>query len=168
MKAIDPESAEWYTPPEILNRVYAVFEGRVDVDPCCNPGVPVVRARTHYRREDNGLYRPWEGTVYMNPPYGRQIGKWTHKLVSEYLVRRVPAAVALLPVKSDTKWWADLMVHVPVWCAIKGRIRFQSPTGIKDTGTFASATVLLCRDPAYVDRFVDHFEDLGMLWGKYP
>lgn len=166
MKAIDPDSAEWYTPPDLLDRIYAVLP-HIDLDPCSNPGKPLVRADTHYRKEDDGLSQTWQGVIYMNPPYGREIGKWTGKLVDEFTAGNVPAAVALLPVKSDTVWWADLMEAAPVWCAIRGRVKFQSPTGFKQTGTFASAAVLLTEDPGCIGRFVQAFGDLGTLWRRW-
>lgn len=169
MKAIDPENCEWYTPQEILVRVYAVFEGRVDVDPCCNPGDPVVRARTYYRQEDDGLKQEWKGRVYMNPPYGREIGAWTGKLISEYYrYQRTTDAIALLPVKTDTKWWESLLTISPCWCEIRGRIKFVSPTGKRDTGTFASAAVLLSRYLDIMRVFEEEFQSMGMIWGWIP
>lgn len=51
------ESAEWYTPPEIINRTLCVF-GEIDLDPCSNAGPsPNVPARERYTQETDGLVR---------------------------------------------------------------------------------------------------------------
>lgn len=49
--------------------------------------------------------------IWMNPPYGRGIGKWIQKARSE------PATVVcLVPARTDTSWWHD-------YC-MKGEVRF--------------------------------------------
>lgn len=68
------ESEEWYTPPDVLGRVRLL--GEIDLDPCSNGGSPIVPARRHFTKEDDGLVREWAGFVYMNPPYGRGIDEW--------------------------------------------------------------------------------------------
>ena len=65
----------WRTPDMLLSRLYGVF-GRFDLDPCSpvadRRGAPV-KARVRYTREDDGLVLPWFGTVFVNPPYGREL-----------------------------------------------------------------------------------------------
>lgn len=52
------ESAEWNTPPEYLAIVHSLLGG-IDLDPAsCDAANRVVRARTYYTKEDNGLTRP--------------------------------------------------------------------------------------------------------------
>lgn len=68
---------EWLTPPHIIKAL-----GTFDLDPCA----PIVRpwdtATRHYTVEDNGLAHPWEGRVWLNPPYGQQTESWMQKLVN--------------------------------------------------------------------------------------
>lgn len=62
------ETVEWYTPPDIFDRLGLAFD--LDV---ASPGadvVPWVPATTHYTKDDNGLAQPWHGLVWCNPPYG--------------------------------------------------------------------------------------------------
>jgi DNA N-6-adenine-methyltransferase (Dam) len=75
-------SDEWYTPPHIFDLATAVL-GEVDLDPSWHPDSPV-QASTTYTEADDGLVWPWHGKTWMNPPYGREIGDWTGKLVDEY------------------------------------------------------------------------------------
>lgn len=56
-------SAEWLTPPSIVEKL-----GPFDLDPCTPVNRPWNTAREHYSSE--GLYRPWKGRVWLNPPYG--------------------------------------------------------------------------------------------------
>jgi len=64
------KTAEWYTPDSIVRDVERVFGGRIYLDPCsCAEAQRVVKARTFYTADVNGLMEPWHGpTVYVNPP----------------------------------------------------------------------------------------------------
>ena len=60
------ESPEWYTPINVLDLVYQVFD--VELDPCSNSHVtPNVKTATRYTKADDGLSKVWEGTVYLIP-----------------------------------------------------------------------------------------------------
>lgn len=63
----------WTTPPELLERLYGVVGGGFGLDPCSPTRRGPVRARLRYTVEDDGLALPWRGTVFVNPPYGRQL-----------------------------------------------------------------------------------------------
>jgi len=146
-------SPEWYTPADIIRRVVGMF-GTIDLDPCSNSNTaPNVPARHHFTREDNGLSRDWFNYVYMNPPYGDEIGAWTAKLCTEYAERRVGLAIALLPARTDTAWFAPLW-DFPI-CFVRGRLKFG---GAENSAPFPSAAVYLGDDPA---MFADYFGDLG-------
>src|SRR5262245_21924087 len=115
-------SAEHYTPLDILSAVVACLGG-IDLDPCGNShDRPHVPARRHFTTADDGLGQRWDGRVFMNPPYGRVIDRWVAKLVNEYREERTTAAVALLPGRIDTRWFARLR-EFP-WCAVRGRLTF--------------------------------------------
>lgn len=79
--ATTPEDDEWYTPDWILDIVYSCFD--VDVDPCSPTHFQNVKAAIHFTRETNGLNREWNGNVFMNCPYGRELPVWINKLLKE-------------------------------------------------------------------------------------
>jgi hypothetical protein len=83
------DSGEWQTPPEVVESVVAAL-GAIDLDPCSNSGTPNVPAARHFTIADNGLDQGWRGRVYMNPPYGREIGPWIDKLAR--VLRQLPQA----------------------------------------------------------------------------
>ena len=163
MIAITPEDQEWYTPQYILDKVYNVFP--VSLDPCSN-NKQTVDAEIHYTKEDDGLTMPWGGCVFMNPPYGREIGKWVSKFLEEWTKGNIQNAILLVPVKTDTKWWGELSEYLSCWCAISGRVKFVSPDPEKQTtvGTFASAMILITREVGIRRKFTDQFSDIGVIW----
>jgi DNA N-6-adenine-methyltransferase Dam len=146
-------SPEWYTPPEIVERVLLVL-GTPDVDPCSDG--KTIPARTHFTQSDDGLSRDWSGTVYMNPPYGRGIDDWIEKLRCEYVAGRVVAAIALVPARVDTEWFRKFQ-DFPV-CFISGRLKFS---GHDNSAPFPSAAVYLGIDR---DRFYAAFSTIGVIW----
>ena len=116
-------SDEWYTPPHIFDMAAATL-GEVDLDPCWHPASPV-RASTTYTAADDGLARPWAGRVWLNPPYGREVGTWIGKLVEEYDAGRVTEALALIPARVDTEWFR-LLRSVPALLPLRPPELLQS------------------------------------------
>jgi phage N-6-adenine-methyltransferase len=151
-------TAEHYTPPEVIAAVVACLGG-IDLDPCSNSGAtPNVPARMHFTEEDDGLSRPWHGSVYMNPPYGDEIDGWVTKLCEEHRVGRVQEAIALVPARTDTQWFAKLRDHV--CCFVTGRLTF---IGNKAAAPFPSAVFYLGTD---VGAFYRAFSAVGDIWQR--
>ena len=117
----------WTTPPALLAKLYAVFGGPFTLDPCSptlDKKQAPVRARVHLTEADDGLAADWFGTVYCNPPYGRTIGRWVSKCRSSVEAGQASYVVALVPARSDTKWWhADVAGFADV-LMLKGRLYF--------------------------------------------
>lgn len=150
------ESPEHYSPQHVIERVIACMGG-IDLDPCSNShDAPNVPAAAHFTPEDDGLAQVWRGTVYMNPPYGREIDAWVEKLASEYHAGNVTEAIALVPARTDTQWWQRLNeFHV---CFVVGRLTF---IGNSDPAPFPSAVVYMGSE---VGNFAAAFDDLGPIW----
>jgi len=147
------ETPEWYTPHHVVDRVLEVFES-IDLDPCSNSRThPNVPAHRHYTQKDDGLAQTWTGRVYMNPPYGQEIGAWVRKLHEAYQTRSVCEAIALLPARTDTKWFRVLRQYPK--CFVSGRLKFGEA---KDSAPFPSVVVYLGNR---LDRFVAAFSPLG-------
>lgn len=151
------ETPEWYTPPELIACVVATL-GRIDLDPCSNVGRPNVPAASHFTVDHDGLSLPWSGLVYMNPPYGDGIGRWVEKLRAEYLAGNVTAAIALVPARTDTAWFAAL--RDGAICFVRGRLRFS---GHQNSAPFPSAAVYFGPDAA---AFVAAFQSTGDVWTR--
>ena len=132
------DSVEWYTPKNIIVLVKEVL-GSIDLDPCSNStDEPNVPAAKHFTKADDGLSRDWNGSVYLNPPYGKTIDAWIAKLVAEYECGNVTEAIALLPARTDTDWLHRLREFSR--CFIHGRLKFANA---KFSAPFPSAVVYL-------------------------
>ena len=66
---------EWLTPIKYIHAL-----GEFDLDPCSPINRPWDTAKEHYNINDDGLFLPWFGRVWMNPPYGMQLQYWLNKL----------------------------------------------------------------------------------------
>jgi phage N-6-adenine-methyltransferase len=129
---------EWATPQDFFDRLHARWRFTLDV--CAtghNTKVPVF-----YTREENALVQPWFGTCWMNPPYGRGIGKWVEKACRSALEGDA-TVVCLLPARTDTRWWHEYVIPFAADVRfIRGRLKFG---GHKNAAPFPSAVVVFKR-----------------------
>lgn len=157
------KSAEHYTPPEIIRLVLDFWQtDKVELDPCSNSKTePNFPARRVFTKEDNGLQQSWEAeTLFMNPPYGREIELWIRKLVEDHELGYVKEAIALVPGRIDTKWFYLLTGYTA--CLVRGRLKFVGNT---DPAPFPSVIFYLGTDNY---RFSQHFLSLGSIWRAWP
>ena len=150
---------EWYTPDEVITYVKYLYE-TIDLDPCTNSKTnPNVKATAYFDIFDNGLEKDWFGSVYVNPPYGREIGKWVDKCLHEYASNHVEEILLLAPARVDTKWFAKIAgFH---WCSISGRLKFKSSSGERNPAPFPSAMIYIGYRP---EEFDIVFCDLGRIY----
>lgn len=78
-----------------------------------------------------------EDTVYCNPPYGREIGKWVKKAAESDTT-----VVMLLPARTDTKWFHEYIYGKAEVRFIKGRLKFGDS---KNSAPFPSMVVIYRR-----------------------
>jgi hypothetical protein len=151
-------SEEWYTPSEVIDRVIATL-GTIDLDPCSNSrSRPVVPARNHFTKRDDGLSRQWFGRVFMNPPYGRDVKRWVAHLCAEHKCGRVTAAIALLHARTDTAWFSLFRDYT--LCFVRGRLKFAGQ-GAGNSAPFPSVLAYLGPQPA---AFASAFADIGTIY----
>ena len=67
------------TPQDFFDFLNGIF--RFDLDVCALP--ENAKCERFYTPEDDGLLQPWDGGVWCNPPYGKEIGKWVEKASRE-------------------------------------------------------------------------------------
>jgi len=129
----------WETPPELVAALEQVF-GRFDLDPCAasaDAGKVRMRARVRLTMRDDGLGQPWRGRVFVNPPYGRQLGAWVTKCAAEASAGAL--VVGLVPARTDTRWWHAHIAGTADVFMLRGRLRFGDGT---TPAPFPSAVVV--------------------------
>ncbi len=157
--AYNTGDSEWYTPPEIIERVREVL-GEIDLDPASNSiANQVVRARHFFTVEDDGLKQRWFGRVFLNPPYAAHaVDKFTRKLIWHFQNRDVEEAIALVNNATETRWFQRLLSAAACVCFLGRRIRFWRPGKAAAHPLQGQAVVYLGHREI---RFCDVFYDLG-------
>ena len=127
------KTVEWPTDQKVFDDLNAEFN--FTLDPCCTK--ESAKCGRYFTKEDDGLSQSWDGhRVFMNPPYGREIGEWLKKA---YISSQHGAVVVcLIPSRTDTKWWHDYVMKGEIRF-IKGRLKFG---GHKNSAPFPSAIVV--------------------------
>ena len=124
------ESNEWETPSDFFNKLNDEFN--FTLDPCASNNN--YKCDKYYTIKDNGLSKNWEGqTVFMNPPYGREIKYWIEKAYRESLKGAI--VVCLIPARTDTSYWHDYIFPYSYDIRfIRGRITFGKTEEVEYRG----------------------------------
>lgn len=126
---------EWSTPQWLFDALDAEFS--FSLDPCCTH--ENAKCDKHFTREDNGLLRSWAGeTVWMNPPYGDEIGAWMAKAHGA-AENEGALVVCLVPARTDTAWWHNYAMKHEIRL-LRGRLKFGDA---KDSAPFPSAVIVM-------------------------
>jgi site-specific DNA-methyltransferase (adenine-specific) len=75
----------------------------------------------------------------MNPPYGREIGKWVKRAYEQVKDEKCDLVVCLLPARTDTRWFHDYIYNKAEIRFIKGRLKFGDS---KNSAPFPSMIVI--------------------------
>ena len=126
------ETDLWSTPQDFFDKLNEKYHFTLDV--CATPAN--AKCERFFTQAENGLNQIWDGIVWMNPPYGRQIGLWMRKAYESAL--QGATVVCLVPARTDTAWWHDYAVKGRVEF-IRGRLKFGNA---KNSAPFPSALVV--------------------------
>ena len=130
------KTCEWATPQDFFDRLNAEFS--FTLDPCAS--AENHKCDKYYTKAEDGLIQDWSGeTVFCNPPYGREIGRWVCKCFHEVFDGKCPCAVMLLPARTDTRWFHDYIYNKAEIRFIPGRLKFNSQ---KNSAPFPSMVVV--------------------------
>lgn len=124
---------DWTTPKELIEEY-----GPFDLDACADAENAV--CPRYLSKETDCLRVPWSqvgiNKVWMNPPYGRGIGKFVKRAYEQSKERIV--VVCLLPARTDTKWFHEYCTKGKIKF-LKGRLKFS---GHKNPAPFPSMIVI--------------------------
>ena len=153
---------EWYTPPEIIERARLVM-GVIDCDPASTAQAnEIIRADCFYTIEDDGLTKPWNGCVWLNPPYGQpEIAQFAEAVVAKYAAREFDQACVLVNNATETNWFQSMLRDCTAVCFLKGRVKFIDCDGNATGAPLQGQALLYFGDDASVLQ--EHFGDLGVV-----
>ena len=123
---------EWETPDDFFAELDATFH--FDLDACASPHN--AKCSRYFTKNDDALKQRWNGTVFLNPPYGRKIAAFIRKAYQESLLGST--VVCLVPSRTDTHWWHRYAMFGERF-HLRGRLWFK---GAKAPAPFPSAVVI--------------------------
>ena len=126
---------EWSTPQAFFDELNKEFN--FTLDPCATS--ENAKCTKYFTVEDDGLKQDWsKDTVFMNPPYGREIKYWVQKAYEESL--KGATVVCLIPARTDTAYWHDYIFgKADDIRFLRGRLKFG---GSKNPAPFPSAIII--------------------------
>lgn len=122
---LSSKKMDWCTPQDFFDKLNQEFCFLLDAAATDKTS----KCQIYYTPETDGLRSSWNlgGTVFCNPPYGRQIGKWVKKAYEES--KNGATVVLLIPARTDTKYFHDYILGKSEVRFIRGRITFVNDNG---------------------------------------
>ena len=114
------DSMEYSTPLQIVEPLIREFNLTKDV---CASSLNY-KLSDYWTKQDNSLLKDWEGNCWMNPPFSRDLGKWVKKAFND-TIKFGGTKVCLIPVRSNTKWWAEICTQAEIRF-INGEVNFNN------------------------------------------
>lgn len=145
---VSSKRMSWNTPERALWALAPVFDhyGGIALDPASNAG-SIVPARVKFAKRAipghrvNGLRARWHffkpGVVFLNPPYGKDIGAWIDRCV--FFAGLGAVIACLCPARIGAGWWRRAKRGGAIVVEWRGRIRFR---GAKNSAPFPCAFLL--------------------------
>jgi phage N-6-adenine-methyltransferase len=152
---------EWFTPPDVVQAARDVL-GTIDLDPAsCELANTVVQAAKIYTANDNGLEQPWQGRVFLNPPYRQpEIKQFCEKFARHAEAREIQGIV-LVNNATDTQWFATIAAVAHAFCFPSFRFRYWHPEN-QDADTALQGQVIVYTGPKR-DAFCRRFAEIGLV-----
>jgi len=136
------QNDEWLAPPEIIKAL-----GPFDLDPCSPINRPWDTARMHYTVKDNGLWKPWEGRVWLNPPYGQRAVAWLEKMAVH------KNGIVLTFARTETRmFFKYVWSYADAVLFIEGRLYFHYVDGRRAKANSGGPSVLIAYGPDNAKR----------------
>jgi phage N-6-adenine-methyltransferase len=137
------KNISYSTPTPLFDMLNKEFD--FDIDICAEPNN--AKCNRFYTIEDDAFTKEWFGNVWMNPPYDRNLSKWVKKLHYSAILDG-KNKVCLIPVRSNTLWWMDIVKDAEVRFII-GEVNFNE----EKRGLWLPLCVLIFGDMARKGTF---------------
>lgn len=132
------EKMDWCTPNGLFDRLNQEFHFVLDAAATAQNA----KCSLFFTPETDGLSQSWDcgGSVFCNPPYGRDIGKWVKKAYEES--RGGGTIVLLIPARTDTAYFHDYVYGKAELRFLRGRVKFTDEQG-NESGTAPFPSMLV-------------------------
>jgi phage N-6-adenine-methyltransferase len=127
------KKANWETPQALFDELDVEFGFQFDLA----ADETNAKCDRFYTIEDDALNQPWEGVCWLNPPFGRGIELWLSRAVEA--AQAGATVVVLVPARTDTIWWHDLVIPHAEIRFLRGRLQFE---GAATSAPFPSAILV--------------------------
>ncbi len=139
---------EWRTPPDLFAALDDEFQFDLDLAASDENHL----CERYYTEARDAFGQPWDGTCYLNPPYGRGQSRWLAYAQLATLTHEAETVVILIPARTDTAAWHDYAMHADEIRLIRGRLKFLDGTGaLTAPAPFPSALIIYREYPRYVE-----------------
>ncbi len=91
--------------------------GVIDLDPCAGPRTTIGKTNYAIERGEDGLFLPWSGFVYCNPPFSQKEA-WAKKLYA------YGNGILILPERGSAPWFGPLAERVGAYWVMRQKINF--------------------------------------------
>lgn len=144
-----------FTPPEFMASIYDAF-GEIDLDPCAHPDSPVVARRCLTGGQGgDGLADDWSGRLaFVNPPYSALL-IWLRRAHEQWKLGTVETIVCLVPVRTDSAWFHDVLSADADIYLLRGRVRFLDLHGKTQSTPFSLMLLTLGATADQKARYAD-------------
>lgn len=117
----------WETPKGFFKKLNEVFD--FDIDLAASAGN--TKCVKYFDEEMDALNQKWKGMCFVNPPYGAKISGFCKKAYESCYPDGKPNAicevVALLPARTDTKYFQQYVLSAGFVIFLSGRMKFGVP-----------------------------------------
>ncbi len=123
-KLFSSKKQDWRTPPHVFRFFNEKYQFQLDA--AASPSNAL--CERFISPETDALSVPWSAqTVWLNPPYGRGVGRWVEKAYREAQAGRTVGV--LIFARTDTRWWHDYVMKALVVYLVRGRLKFFGDDG---------------------------------------
>lgn len=110
----------WATPQGFFDQIDSEFHFTLDAAAIAEN----TKCDEFFSPDDDSLKQIWSGRVWVNPPYGKNVGAWVRKASESAKNGTAEVVVMLLPARTDTKWFHEYVYNNAEIRFVKGRLKF--------------------------------------------
>ena len=125
------------------------------------------KANSFFTSDNSAFDNIWPvvDSVWINPPYGKLMGKAVAKFIEEYKAGTFKSGILLCNNSTDTKWFKSLAEYTTAFCFTDHRIAFYN----KDSKNMSSNTrgqifLYFGQSP---NSFKENFSEHGLVLSKF-